>query len=54
MRLCSKVDCPDREGKGYKCGVPISKCRGEYTEIMLRGAGVGERDIDRMREEGLI
>lgn len=54
MRLCSKIDCPDREGKGYKCAVKVDECPGERTEAMLRGAGVGEKDIERMKEEGLI
>jgi hypothetical protein len=50
MRLCSKIDCPEREGKGYKCAVPVSKCRGEYTETMFRSSGVSEKDIQEMRE----
>ncbi len=54
MRLCSKSDCPNREGKNYKCTVPVHECAGEYSESMLRGAKVSEKDIAEMRECGLI
>ena len=53
MRLCSIIKCPEREGKGYKCAIPVSECKGEYTEAMLRSSGVGEKDIERMKEDGL-
>jgi hypothetical protein len=54
MRLCSKLDCPDREGKGYKCLKTTFECVGEYTEAMLRSANVGEKDIESMKELGLL
>ena len=53
-RLCSKLDCPRREGKGYKCGIPLSECSGERTEAMLLTAGVNKKDIENLREEGLL
>lgn len=54
MRLCSKSDCPRREGKGYKCIISTTQCPGEYTEVMLREAKVNERDIQDMKDCGLI
>jgi hypothetical protein len=54
MRLCSKLDCNKREGKGFKCLISIFDCAGERTEAMLLSAGVGAKDIDRMKEEGLL
>jgi hypothetical protein len=54
MRLCSKLDCERREGKGFKCLISIFNCPGERTEAMLLSAGVGAKDIERMREEGLL
>ncbi len=54
MRLCSKLNCPEREGKGYKCKISVSECKGERTEEMLLEAGVSKKDIEKLKEEGLI
>jgi len=54
MRLCSKLDCDKRQGKGFKCSVSVFDCPGERTEEMLKSAGVGAKDIERMKEEGLL
>jgi hypothetical protein len=54
MRLCSKSGCPRREGKGYKCALSVVECTGEYTEAMLRESRVSEKDIQNMKECGLI
>ena len=54
MRLCSKLDCERRQGKGFKCFISVFDCPGERTEEMLKSAGVGVKDIERMKEEGLL
>lgn len=54
MRLCSKSNCNNRAGKGYKCGMTVFECVGEYTEAMLREAKVSEKDIAEMKECGLL
>jgi hypothetical protein len=54
MRLCSKLDCDRRQGKGFKCLVSVFDCPGERSEAMLLSAGVSTKDIERMKEEGLL
>ena len=54
MRLCSKQDCSNRSGKGYKCSVTVSECVGEYTESMLLEAGVSRRAVKELKELGII
>jgi hypothetical protein len=53
-RLCSKERCEERLGKGYRCGIDLRDCPGEYTEEMLITMKVNPRDISQMKEEGLV
>jgi len=54
MRLCSDLSCPRREGKGFKCAVEVSECSGERTETMLLEHGVSKKDIQNLKEDGLL
>ena len=54
MRLCSDLNCPRREGKGVKCAVEVSECSGERTEAMLLEHGVSKKDIQNLKEDGLL
>jgi hypothetical protein len=54
MRLCSKLNCLNREGKGYRCSIGIIECPGERTEEMLLKSGVNKKDIKNLKEEGLL
>lgn len=53
-RLCAKENCEERLGKNFRCGIDVRDCPGVYTEAMLITMKVNQRDINQMKEEGLI